>query len=194
MLRYQLNPHFLFNTLNAISALVKVKESNKAHEMIVQLSRFLRYSLENDLVHTVSLRQEIDAVKQYLNIEQTRFGNRLKLHFDIPKACESIDVPSLILQPLVENAIKYAIAASESGGKISILASTEGSYLTIKVVDTGPGANKVKSPIISVGIGLKNTDDRLKQFYNDDYELRLINTSAGGLCVSLKIPFDHLND
>ncbi|MGC6480876.1 MAG: sensor histidine kinase [Porticoccaceae bacterium] len=193
MLRYQLNPHFLFNTLNAISALVKVKESNKAHEMIVQLSRFLRYSLENDLVHTVSLRQEVDAVKQYLNIEQTRFGNRLKLHFDIPAVCESVDVPSLILQPLVENAIKYAIAASESGGQISILASTEGSYLTIKVVDTGPGTTKVKSPIISVGIGLKNTDDRLKQFYNDDYELRLINTSAGGLCVSLKIPCDHLN-
>ena len=162
--------------------------------MIVQLSRFLRYSLENDLVHTVSLRQEVDAVKQYLNIEQTRFGNRLKLHFDIPSICESIDVPSLILQPLVENAIKYAIAASESGGQISILASTEGSYLTIKVVDTGPGTTKVKSPIISVGIGLKNTDDRLKQFYNDDYELRLINTSAGGLCVSLKIPCDHLND
>ena len=90
----------------------------------------------------------------------------------------------MILQPLVENAIKYAIAASESGGKISILASTEGSYLTIKVVDTGPGTTKVKSPIISVGIGLKNTDDRLKQFYNDDYELRLINTSAGwSLCV-----------
>ena len=194
MLRYQLNPHFLFNTLNAISALVKVKESNKAHEMIVQLSRFLRYSLENDLVHTVSLMQEVDAVKQYLNIEQTRFGSRLKLHFDIPKICESIDVPSLILQPLVENAIKYAIAPSESGGQISIIASIDNSYLTIKVVDTGPGTSKVKSPIISVGIGLKNTDERLKQFYNDDYELRLINTSTGGLCVSLKIPCDHLND
>ena len=194
MLRYQLNPHFLFNTLNAISALVKVKESAKAHEMIVQLSKFLRYSLDNDPVHTVSLRQEIEATRQYLNIERTRFGSRLKLHFDVPKHCESIDVPSLILQPLVENAIKYGIAPSESGGKISVLAATEGSYLLIKVIDTGPGINGAKIPIKSAGIGLTNTDERLKQFYNDDYELRLDNTSNGGLCVNLKIPSEHLND
>jgi len=194
MLQYQLNPHFLFNTLNAISALVKVKESSKAHEMIVQLSKFLRYSLDNDPVHKVSLRQEIDAVKQYLNIERTRFGKRLKLHFDVPLICESIDVPSLILQPLVENAIKYGIAPSESGGKVSIVATTEGPYVFIKVIDTGPGIDTVKSSIKSVGIGLKNTDERLRQFYNDDYELRLDNTSVGGLCVTLKIPSDHLND
>ncbi|MDG2018492.1 MAG: histidine kinase [Porticoccaceae bacterium] len=194
MLQYQLNPHFLFNTLNAISALVKVKESSKAHEMIVQLSKFLRYSLDNDPVHKVSLRQEIDAVKQYLNIERTRFGKRLKLHFDVPLICESIDVPSLILQPLVENAIKYGIAPSESGGKVSIVATTEGPYVFIKVIDTGPGIDTVQSSIKSVGIGLKNTDERLRQFYNDDYELRLDNTSVGGLCVTLKIPSDHLND
>ena len=194
MLRYQLNPHFLFNTLNAISALVKVKESDKAHEMIIQLSRFLRYSLDNDPVHQVSLRQEIDAVKQYLNIERTRFGQRLKLHFDVPSICESIDVPSLILQPLVENAIKYAIALSESGGEVSIEASIDGDYLSIKVIDTGPGISKDKSQINSVGIGLKNTDERLRQFYNDDYELRLENTSLGGLCVTLKIPSGQLSD
>ena len=194
MLRYQLNPHFLFNTLNAISALVKVKESDKAHEMIIQLSRFLRYSLDNDPVHQVSLRQEIDAVKQYLNIERTRFGQRLKLHFDVPSICESIDVPSLILQPLVENAIKYAIALSESGGEVSIVASIDGDYLSIKVIDTGPGISKDKSQIKSVGIGLKNTDERLRQFYNDDYELRLENTSLGGLCVTLKIPSGQLSD
>lgn len=194
MLRYQLNPHFLFNTLNAISALVKVKESDKAHEMIIQLSRFLRYSLDNDPVHQVSLRQEIDAVKQYLNIERTRFGQRLKLHFDVPSACESIDVPSLILQPLVENAIKYAIALSESGGEVSIVASIDGDYLSIQVIDTGPGISKDKTQIKSVGIGLKNTDERLRQFYNDDYELRLENTSLGGLCVTLKIPSGQLSD
>ena len=194
MLRYQLNPHFLFNTLNAISALVRVKESNKAHEMIVQLSKFLRYSLDNDPVHKVSLRQEIEATRQYLNIERTRFGSRLKLNFDVPSYCESIDVPSLILQPLVENAIKYGIAPYESGGQISIVATTEGPYLFIKVIDTGPGIKGEKISIKSAGIGLTNTDERLKQFYSDDYELRLDNTSDGGLCVTLKIPSEHLND
>jgi two-component system LytT family sensor kinase len=193
MLRYQLNPHFLFNTLNAISALVKVQESTKAHEMIIQLSKFLRYSLDNDPVHKVSLNQEIEATRQYLNIERTRFGSRLKLHFDVPLHCSSIDVPSLILQPLVENAIKYGIAPSETGGRISIIASTEDSYLLIKVIDTGPGINGSKIPIKSAGIGLTNTDERLKQFYNDDYELRLENTSDGGLCVTLKLPAEDLN-
>ena len=194
MLRYQLNPHFLFNTLNAISALVKANESNKAHEMIVQLSKFLRYSLDNDPVHKVSLREEIEATRQYLNIERTRFGSRLKLNFDVPSYCESIDVPSLILQPLVENAIKYGIAPYESGGQISIVATTEGPYLFIKVIDTGPGIKGEKISIKSAGIGLTNTDERLKQFYSDDYELRLDNTSDGGLCVTLKIPSEHLND
>jgi sensor histidine kinase YesM len=194
MLRYQLNPHFLFNTLNAISALVKVKESSKAHEMIVQLSNFLRYSLDNDPINKVSLKQEIDAVKQYLKIERTRFGNRLKLHFDVPIAHEIIDVPSLILQPLVENAIKFGIAPSETGGQISIVATNEDGYLVIKVIDTGPGITTEKSPIKSAGIGLKNTDERLKQFYNEDYKLHLENTRDGGLCVTLKIPSDHITD
>lgn len=192
MLRYQLNPHFLFNTLNAISALVKVKETNKAYDMIIQLSKFLRYSLDNDPVHKVSLRQEIEATRQYLNIERTRFGSRLKLHFDVPSHCEIIDVPSLILQPLVENAIKYAIAPSESGGQVSILALIDDSYLVIRVIDTGPGINGAKIPIKSAGIGLRNTDERLKQFYSDDYHLQLDNTSDGGLCVTLKLPFEHI--
>jgi len=102
MLRYQLNPHFLFNTLNAISALVTVKDTSKANDMIVQLSQFLRYSLYNDPIHMVSMEQEVDAVKLYLNIEQTRFGDRLGLEFDIASGCEKVKVPSLILQPLVD--------------------------------------------------------------------------------------------
>jgi sensor histidine kinase YesM len=171
-----------------------VKESDKAHEMIVLLSQFLRYSLDNDPIQKISLRQEIDAVKQYLKIERTRFGNRLKLHFDVPSSCESIDVPSLILQPLVENAIKFGIAPSETGGEISIIAKAEESYLIIKVTDTGPGINVETSSIKSVGIGLKNTDERLKQFYNDDYELKLEKTKEGGFCVTLKLPSDHLID
>jgi sensor histidine kinase YesM len=165
-----------------------VHESSKAHEMIIQLSKFLRYSLDNDPIHRVSLRQEIEAVTQYLNIERTRFGRRLQLEFDIPFDCQSIDVPSLILQPLVENAIKYGIAPSETGGTISIIASLKNDYLTIDVVDTGPGIDKNHDIVKSAGIGLKNTDERLKQFYQDDYELRLDNTEKGGLCVRLRVP------
>ena len=190
MLRYQLNPHFLFNTLNAISALVKVNESSKAHEMIVQLSKFLRYSLDNDPVHRVSLRQEIEAVTQYLNIERTRFGKRLQLEFSVPTDCESVDVPSLILQPLVENAIKYAIAPAEEGGKISIVTSIDDSYLLIKVIDTGPGVMLSANPTKSVGIGLKNIDDRLKAFYGDNYELFLDGTDNGGFCATIRLPSD----
>lgn len=191
MLRYQLNPHFLFNTLNAISSLVRTKDTKKAYDMIIQLSRFLRYSLDNDPIHKVSLREEIDATKQYLNIEQTRFGDRLKLKFMVPENCEFIDVPSLILQPLVENAIKYGIAQSEYGGKISVVASILNNYLTLKVIDTGPGINGDKFPINSAGIGLKNTNERLKQFYNNDYELNFNTTSSGGLCVILKLPLEN---
>ncbi len=188
MLRYQINPHFLFNTLNAISALVRVQESSKAHEMILQLSNFLRYSLDNDPIHKVSLRQEIEAVTQYLNIERTRFGRRLQLEFDIPFDCQSIDVPSLILQPLVENAIKYAIASEEAGGTIAIVASLKQDYLTVDVIDSGPGIDKNYGIVESTGIGLRNTDERLRQFYNDDYELRLDNKLEGGLRVRLRIP------
>jgi len=188
MLRYQLNPHFLFNTLNAISALVKVHESTKAHEMILQLSKFLRYSLDNDPVHMVSLRQEIEAVTQYLNIERTRFGRRLQIIYDIPLDCQSVDVPSMILQPLVENAIKHGIAHSESGGTISIISSLNLGYLTIDIIDTGPGIKNNHEIIMSDGIGIKNTDQRLKQFYKDDYELHLDNTEDGGLRVRLRLP------
>ena len=156
--------------------------------MIVQLSKFLRYSLDNDPIHRVSLRQEIEAVTQYLNIERTRFGRRLQLEFDIPSDCQSVDVPSLILQPLVENAIKYGIAPSEAGGTISIIASLSHGYLTIDIIDTGPGIEKNHDIVKSAGIGLKNTDQRLKQFYQDDYEMHLVNTEEGGLCVRLRLP------
>ena len=188
MLRYQLNPHFLFNTLNAISALIIVKDSSKANAMIVQLSQFLRYSLYNDPIHMVSVAQEVDAVKLYLNIEQTRFGDRLGLEFDIASDCEKIKVPSLILQPLVENAVKYAVAPMEAGGKVSVFARLEGSFLVIDVIDTGPGISFPEKKVKSSGVGIRNTIDRLKEFYGDDYELRLDNSPDGGLRVRVKMP------
>jgi LytS/YehU family sensor histidine kinase len=188
MLRYQLNPHFLFNTLNAILALVQMNQNEKANSMIVQLSQFLRCSLDNDPIQMVSLRQEIDTLKLYLNIQQTRFGDRLQLEFNISPLCEDIGVPSLILQPLAENAIKYAISPCETGGKLTVNASLADGFLVIDMIDTGPGLWHEETRIKFSGVGLNNTVDRLHAFYGDEHEFRLDNMDSGGFKVSMKLP------
>lgn len=188
MLRYQLNPHFLFNTLNAILALVQMNQNEKANSMIVQLSQFLRCSLDNDPIQMVSLRQEIDTLKLYINIQQTRFGDRLQLEFNISPLCEDIGVPSLILQPLAENAIKYAISPCETGGKLTVNASLADGFLVIDMIDTGPGLGHEETQIKFSGVGLNNTVDRLHAFYGDEHEFRLDNMDAGGFKVSMKLP------
>lgn len=191
MLRYQLNPHFLFNTLNAIASLVQGKHSANANTMIVQLSNFLRYSLESDPIQRVTLAEELAALRLYLNIEQTRFGERLQLNFDIDKAANPIKVPSLLLQPLVENAIKYAIAPMENGGEIGILAKLDGDYLIVEVSDTGPGVLMSKNDkAAGVGIGLKNTIDRLDTFYGDQYVFQLGVSELGGLKIFIRLPLE----
>ncbi|MBT5577401.1 MAG: histidine kinase [Porticoccaceae bacterium] len=187
MLRYQLNPHFLFNTLNAISALVKIEEASKANAMVLQLSSFLRYSLDNDAFQSVPLDKEVDALRLYLNIEQTRFGDRLELEFDIDPEARSVLVPSLILQPLAENAIKHAIAQAVNGGKISIAANLENEHLIIRMADTGSGLASTSDSKPS-GVGLRNTLDRLDEFYGDTYTFSLENSANGGLQVYMKLP------
>ncbi len=190
MLRYQLNPHFLFNTLNAISALVQVKKSSTANSMIVQLSDFLRYSLDNDPIKRVSLEQELDALKMYLNIEQTRFGDRLQLEFDIQPEANAVLVPSLILQPLIENAIKYAVAPMEAGGKLTIAARLNAGFLEVDIADTGPGLENLAVEQNSVGVGLRNTIDRLHEFYGENYKFRLEHASPSGLKVCMRLPLE----
>ena len=190
MLRYQLNPHFLFNTMNAISALVQVKKSSTANSMIVQLSDFLRYSLDNDPIKRVSLEQELDALKMYLNIEQTRFGDRLQLEFDIQPEANVVLVPSLILQPLIENAIKYAVAPMEAGGKLTIAARLNAGFLEVDIADTGPGLENLAVEQNSVGVGLRNTIDRLHEFYGDNYKFRLEHASPSGLKVCMRLPLE----
>jgi two-component system LytT family sensor kinase len=190
MLRYQLNPHFLFNTLNAISALVQIKKSSTANSMIVQLSDFLRYSLDNDPIKRVSLEQELDALKLYLNIEKTRFGDRLELEFDIQPEANAVLVPSLILQPLIENAIKYAVAPVEAGGTLSIAARLDGHYLEIGITDTGPGLDNLEVEQNSVGVGLRNTIDRLHEFYGDSYSFKLEHAKPSGLKVHMRLPLE----
>lgn len=193
MLRYQLNPHFLFNTLNAINALVRVKESDKAQRMIVQLSQFLRYSLDNNPDMKIALENEIEALMLYLEIEKTRFGERLQLDFQIDEQAKFALVPSLLLQPLIENSLKYAIGKSESGGTIKLRAQVKANNLVLELSDTGSSkgieTSKVKSQS-GRGIGVRNTTDRLKALYIEDYEYDLSTSSAGGLKTTIQIPYE----
>jgi len=190
MLRYQLNPHFLFNTLNAISALVQINEASKANIMIVQLSDFLRYSLDNDPIRRVSLKDELNALKLYLDIEKTRFGDRLQLDFRADPSAENVRIPSLILQPLAENALKYAIAPMEEGGKITVIARLDEGYLVIEMIDTGPGVDVESTSDSHTGVGLRNTIDRLHEFYAADYTFRLERAGSQGTRVYMRLPLE----
>lgn len=193
MLRYQLNPHFLFNTLNAISTLVMDEQSPLATKMLDKLSAFLRYSLITQPTDKVSLTQEIDALYLYLDIEKVRFEDRLDVQMDIAEEARHGTLPSLILQPLIENSIKYAIAPSEKGGTIHVNAEKADKRLLIKLSDTGPGLPEgglVQTPGGS-GVGLANTRERLKQIYRDDYSFDMSNKANGGLEITISLPFEH---
>lgn len=191
MLRYQLNPHFLFNTLNAISTLVLEQETQLANRMVTRLSSFLRHSLDTDPMACVPLEQEVTALCLYLEIEQVRFEDRLRLEQRISPTAARARVPSLLLQPLVENAIKYAIARSEDGGTIRILADVVGDRLEVEVSDDGPGlpAGFELSPDAR-GVGLRNTADRLQQVYGEEHELHLLPAEPSGLRVLMRLPFE----
>ena len=192
MLRYQLNPHFLFNTLNAVSSLVEAGQPAVANRMIVRLSHFLRYSLYTDPSKMVSLDQEVEALELYLKIEQTRFGERLDIDIDVPKSVARSRIPSLLLQPLVENSIKYAVAPYEEGGRISICCEKQDECLVIVVSDTGPGVDWAQGEIPSgKGVGLSNTRDRLEALYGRDYQLLMSNREPRGLRLELRLPFDE---
>ncbi|MEM9616782.1 MAG: histidine kinase [Pseudomonadota bacterium] len=193
MLRYQLNPHFLFNTLNAISTLVLEQDGKQANSMLTQLSAFLRYSLDSDPLQKTSLAEEVRALKLYLEIEKTRFADRLQVKFEIDDEVMDARVPSLILQPAIENAIKYAIAQMEGGGVICITAKREGPMLCMEVCDNGPNAPEDPSELLrqaTTGVGLVNMRDRLLYLYQDRSEFRLKRLDPQGLCVGLRIPFE----
>ncbi len=193
MLRYQLNPHFLFNTLNAISTLVLEQDGKQANKMLGQLSAFLRYSRDSDPLQKTSLADEIRALERYLECEKTRFGDRLNVTFDIEEEARGARVPSLILQPAIENAIKYAIAKMEAGGEIIIRAKREGKRLRMDVCDNGPEAPENPAELLrnaTTGVGLVNMRDRLAYLYQDRSKFRLDRLEPNGLCVCLIIPFE----
>jgi two-component system, LytTR family, sensor kinase len=190
MLRYQLNPHFLFNTLNAISTLVLDGKTQTANGMVGSLSAFLRYSLDSDPVQRVTLAQEIDATNLYLGIEKLRFGERLHLNIAISADARSALVPSLILQPLIENAIKYAVSRREEGGTIEVEARHVGANLEIAVRDDGPGCADFEQRQNGHGVGLTNTRERLRVLYGENHVFAVSNRAPTGLEVRLRLPFE----
>ncbi len=195
MLRYQLNPHFLFNTLNAISTLVLEGDTSTANQMVSSLSAFLRHSLDRDPVQKISLTKELATLNLYLTIEKIRFDDRLDLQIEVtPEAATGL-VPSLILQPLIENSVKYAIAATEDGGTISVKADRKGDLLCIEIIDDGPGVPDLENlaPSDGGGVGLVNTRERLLELYGARQQFQISNRQPHGLAVKICIPFERDN-
>ena len=194
MLRYQLNPHFLFNTLNAISTLILEQQTELANRMVTKMSSFLRYSLDNDPMQKITLRQELEALKLYLDIEKVRFEERLNLDLDISEDSEKALIPSLLLQPLIENAIKYGIVQSEGGGHLRIAAKVFAGDLLIELSDDGPGMELMDGDLPpSNGVGLRNTRERLGELYGNRHSFRLSRTDPHGLTIHIRIPFEARN-
>ena len=190
MLRYQLNPHFLFNTLNSISTLVLLKETERANAMLSRLADFLRFTLIYEPTAHVTVAQEVQTLKLYLEIEKMRFEKRLRPVFEIDPRAERARLPSLLLQPLVENAIKYAVTPSEEGAEIAVSARLVGERVRIAVSDTGPGLIENKlGPSLSTGVGLANIRDRLAQAYGPDHRFDARSTPGGGFAVEIEIPY-----
>ena len=188
-LKMQLHPHFLFNTLHSISALLH-KDTEAARKMITRLGDFLRLTLENSGTQEVTLKQEIEFLRCYLEIERIRFQDRLTTRVLVdPNALDTL-VPNLILQPIVENAIKYAIAPRSAPGEIEILAQQEDGFLRIRIRDDGPGLPKNRSvdSLFKKGLGLVNTQTRLDRMYGAEHRFEIANDPEGGLAVTLEIP------
>ena len=190
MLRYQLNPHFLFNTLNSISTLVLLKQTERANAMLARLSSFLRYTLANEPTAKVTLAQEVETLKLYLEIEKMRFEDRLRPHFRIEPDTIGARLPSLLLQPLIENAIKYAVTPSENGADIWITALREGQAVRIEVADNGNGEGHELAASPSTGVGLANIRDRLSQAYGAAHRVETRKNERGGFSVILEIPYE----
>lgn len=190
-LQMQLNPHFLFNTLHSISSLMH-KDVEAADRMISRFGDLLRVALESTEAHEVPLRQELDFLKSYLEIEQTRFGDRLSVRMDIaPEALEA-RVPNLVLQPLVENAIQHGIEPHARPGQIELRARREDEQLLLEVRDNGNGLPEAGRPV--EGVGVSNTRARLQQLYGSAHRFEFRNGEHGGLRVSVVIPFRLANN
>ncbi len=185
-LRMQLQPHFLFNTLNTISVLMK-ENVELANHLLLRLSDLLRLALRNNDTHEVTLREELEFLRNYLEIEQTRFQDRLTVRYDIDEQAEDAQVPNLILQPLVENAIRHAVAPQPGKSIVEIRAVRSNGNIEIQVVDDGPGMQPATAN--GKGIGLSNTRARLDKLYGSAHSFQLSPADGRGLRVTVVLPY-----
>jgi len=183
-LKMQIHPHFLFNTLNSIAALLH-KDVEAADRMIAKLGDFLRLTLKRSDAQIVDFEQELEFLKCYLDIEHIRFQDRLTVEMDIDPHALTAMIPNLILQPIVENAVRHGVARQTDPGHISIRARRQGARLIMRVEDNGPG---LKPSSNGSGIGLSNTRARLEQFYGSDFSFQIANSAGRGATVTLDVP------
>jgi two-component system, LytTR family, sensor kinase len=186
-LRKQIEPHFLFNTLNAIAGLVRENKNDSAVDMIAGLSDFLRRVVEDSDRQEVPLGEELEFTRRYLGIQKARFAERLQFSVDVPHELFSARVPSLILQPMVENAVKHGIAQRVQGGSIRIAASRSNGTLTISVYNDGPAISTSRKND-GAGIGILNVQTRMKSLYGNAFEFDMRNRDSGGVEVTLSLP------
>lgn len=191
-LKSQLQPHFLFNTLNGILVLVK-ENPELAERMIVQLSKLLRKTLDHGCHDEITLTEELEMTNRYLEIEQMRFGDRLVLRQEVSKEAGVALVPTLITQPIVENAMRHGVAKMSAPCEVVIRAKKEGNYLRVEVMDSGPGSTNGMASREG-GVGIANTADRLRQLYGDDFEFTAGNQESTGFAVTIRIPFRRESD
>ena len=189
MLRSQLHPHFLFNALNTIAGLVRERRNEAATDVIAGLGGLLRHALSSLDRDEIPLREELGVLESYLDIERARFRDRLSVHFDIEPAALERDVPSLILQPLVENAIRHGVASTPRGGQVYVTARTHPGHLELEVRDTGPGFDITGDTTANgARLGLRNTRARLERLYGGRHTFDVGNADDGGACVRIRIP------
>ena len=188
VLKLQLQPHFLFNAMNGISTLM-TRDVATARRMLVRLSELLRMALSQSSANEVSLREEMEFVKAYLEIESMRFGQRLRVDIQIDQASLEALVPNMIIQPLVENGIRYGIARHRGGGTLALTTSRTRDRLHIRIANDGPAEAAAKGPLNGSGVGLGNARARLRQLYGDDYRCQLLERPRGGAELHLDIPF-----
>lgn len=190
-LRYQVNPHFLFNTLNSLSALVMTGKGQAAETMIQALSTFYRRSLAEDPTGIVTLEAEVALQRAYLEIEAVRFPDRLVAQFDVPEDLHGLQVPGMILQPMVENSVKYGVAAVNRPVRVKLAAREEYGRLVIEVSDNGPGGATTPGKPAGLGIGLANVRDRLEARYGDAASLVSGHAAEGGWRTVIRLPLER---
>lgn len=187
-LKMQLHPHFLFNTLHSIGVLVRKNERSAALEMLSGLGDLLRYSLENADRQEVPLREELEFLERYLEIEEIRFRDRLRVEFDVDPRVFDVAVPNLLLQPLVENAIRHGVAPSAEPRTVRISARGEDDRVVLSVRDDGPGFRTARLGREAEGVGLRNVRERLAKLYGDDAALAVESASDGGVVATVTLP------